>query len=286
MGCAMKRRVPKISFSQRLLRVVLLAIVCIGSAELAACRIAEPALYQCITAPAFEAAQRAAHTGSILVNRLRENLSERRKEYLESQLASEPAIEESYAPPAVTALNEIDGQSVLTGGNANVVFYNQKDSLWAESPYGTDDIGGYGCGPTVMSMLVSSLTTHAVNPAEMAEWAAENGYWVASSGSRHSIVEGAAKAYGLKATPFRDFSVDSVLQELSSGNVMVALMSKGHFTDSGHFILLRGTTLDGKILVADPNSTERSLMPWDPLLILNELSTRRDDGSPLWTISC
>ena len=35
-------------------------------------------------------------------------------------------------------------------------------------------------------------------------------------------------------------------------------MSAGHFTSGGHFILLRGVTLDGNILVADPNSRARS----------------------------
>ena len=65
----------------------------------------------------------------------------------------------------------------------------------------------------------------------------------------------------------------------------MALVSKGHFTRGGHFILLRGTTLSGEILVADPASRDRSLIPWDLSLILDELSPSRHDGAPLWALS-
>ena len=65
----------------------------------------------------------------------------------------------------------------------------------------------------------------------------------------------------------------------------MALMTKGHFTNSGHFIVLRGGTLEGKILVADPNSRERSLAAWEPQLILDELSPARYAGAPIWEIS-
>ena len=65
----------------------------------------------------------------------------------------------------------------------------------------------------------------------------------------------------------------------------MALMGPGHFTNRGHFILLRGVTLDGSILVADPASPERSLTTWDPELIVDELSSSRDSGGPLWVLS-
>ena len=43
--------------------------------------------------------------------------------------------------------------------------------------------------------------------------------------------------------------------------------------------------VEGKVLVADPNSRERSLMAWDPELILSELSASRSSGAPLWRFS-
>ena len=71
---------------------------------------------------------------------------------------------------------------------------------------------------------------------------------------------------------------------LRDGGLVVALVGPGHVTDGGHFILVRGTTLAGEILVADPNSLERSLTAWDPQIILDELSSARDNGAPLWAL--
>lgn len=62
-------------------------------------------------------------------------------------------------------------------------------------------------------------------------------------------------------------------------------MTRGHFTERGHFIILRGVTLEGRVLVADPNSRERSLAAWEPQLILDELSSSCSSGAPLWRIS-
>ena len=46
-----------------------------------------------------------------------------------------------------------------------------------------------------MAMVVSSLTNETVDPVEMARWAYENGYWCSKSGSYHSLIPGAAKAW-------------------------------------------------------------------------------------------
>lgn len=44
-------------------------------------------------------------------------------------------------------------------------------------------------------------------------------------------------------------------------------MAKGHFTSGGHFIVLRGVTAEGKILVADPASIDRSNQEWELSII-------------------
>ena len=58
----------------------------------------------------------------------------------------------------------------------------------------------------------------------------------------------------------------------------MALMTKGHFTKSGHFIVLRGVQ-DEKILVADPASYRRSQKVWELSIILNEASRRAGAGA-------
>ncbi len=61
-------------------------------------------------------------------------------------------------------------------------------------------------------------------------------------------------------------------------------MAEGHFTKSGHFIVLRGVTEEGKILVADPASVARSNQEWDISIILNEARRGASAGGPLWAI--
>ncbi|MFQ7450325.1 MAG: C39 family peptidase [Flavonifractor plautii] len=77
-------------------------------------------------------------------------------------------------------------------------------------------------------------------------------------------MEGTASAIGLKAEAYEADSADALVQQLASGHLFVALMTRGHFTERGHFIILRGVTLEGRVLVADPNSRERSLAAWEP----------------------
>lgn len=65
---------------------------------------------------------------------------------------------------------------VFADGETQVVYYNQLDERWKYSPYGTDTIGGYACGPTAMAIVISSLTSETIDPPHMAQWAYEHGY--------------------------------------------------------------------------------------------------------------
>ena len=175
------------------------------------------------------------------------------------------------------------GDVRFTDGATEVVYFNQLDERWANKPYGTDNIGGYGCGPTSMSIVVSSLTDDIVDPVEMAEWAYKNGGWCSKSGSYHSLIPSAAQAWGLTVEGCTASEPQRILDALSSGKLVVAIMTKGHFTSGGHFIVLRGVQ-DGKIMVADPASTTRSGKLWDLSIILNEASKRAGAGGPFWII--
>ena len=56
-----------------------------------------------------------------------------------------------YAPSTntITAL----GNVCFTDSATDVVYFNQLDERYANQPYGTDHIGGYGCGPTSMAAI-------------------------------------------------------------------------------------------------------------------------------------
>jgi len=175
------------------------------------------------------------------------------------------------------------GDVRFTDGVTEVIYFNQLDERWANKPYGTDNIGGYGCGPTAMSIVVSSLASRVVDPIEMAEWAYKNGGWCSKSGSYHSLIPNAARAWGLTVEGCTASESQRILDALSGGKLVVAIMSKGHFTSGGHFIVLRGVR-DGKIMVADPASSARSQQLWDLSIILGEASKRAGAGGPFWII--
>lgn len=174
---------------------------------------------------------------------------------------------------------------IFTDGETQVVYYNQLDERWADQPYGTDNIGGYACGPTSMAIVVSSLTSQTVDPPTMAEWAYQNGYWCSGNGSYRSLIPGCAKAFGPSCESIPVDEPQAVVDALASGKLIVALMAKGHFTSSGHFIVLRGGTTEGKILVADPTSKKRSEQECDLSIIVNEARKVASAGGPLWAIS-
>ena len=143
-----------------------------------------------------------------------------------------------YAPSTntITTLGDVR----FTDGETEVIYFNQLDERYANQPYGTDHIGGYGCGPTSMAIVVSSLTSETVDPVQMARWAYEHGYWCSKSGSYHTLIPGAAQAWGLSVEGCTASEPQRILDALADGKLVVALMTKGHFTKSGHFIVLRG----------------------------------------------
>lgn len=295
-----------------ILLTALLAVICIGGVELWVCSYQAPELYNAITAPVRAAARRLGELGELAWDNLSQavsaavsDASSRAREGLRrlaEALKPEPELPDqeiqlvddgTVAPPprapapyTVTALNNQDGQKYLTGGAQEFFYFNQTDEAWAQEAYGSDHIGGYGCGPTAMAMVVSSLTGSPVDPVQMAQHCVDHGYWAKKHGSYWSIVPGTAKDFGLTciSLPPEETTTDSVSQHLSSGALIVALIGPSHFTNGGHFIVLRGITLDGSILVADSASEERSLTTWDLDLILEELPAGRSSGGPLWVI--
>ena len=178
------------------------------------------------------------------------------------------------------------GDIVFTDGVTEVVYFNQLDSRWKDVMYGTSGtIGTSGCGPTALSIVISSLTDRIVDPVEMSEWSVANGYRAEGNGSFHSLIPNGAKAFGLIVEDNVQNDPQRIVDALAEGKLVVAIMSKGHFTSSGHFIVLRGVTADGKILVADPASQSRSEQEWDFDIILNEARKGAGAGGAFWIIS-
>ena len=94
-----------------------------------------------------------------------------------------------------------------------------------------------------------------------------------------------ANAFGMHAVSFQNYTVEGLMAELRSGHVIVALMGPGHFSDSGHFIIITDDWSGNQVRVADPARLERTQMAWDAQIILDEMLVGASGGGPLWSIS-
>ncbi len=210
----------------------------------------------------------------------------------DSEVAAIESFQQEYGYNQNIGIYDADyvsgsGQSyegvVFTDVGMEVMYYNQMDERWADVMYGTSStIGQGGCGPTSMAIVTSTLTGEAHDPVELAQWSVANGHRCEGNGSYHSLIPAAATAYGLSCE--KNLDAQGIVDALSSGKLVVVIMSKGHFTRGGHFIVLRGVTSEGKILVADPASYGRSEQEWDLSIIMDESNKAAGSGGPYWAI--
>ena len=170
------------------------------------------------------------------------------------------------------------------GNSKDVVYFSQYDSRWGSQMYGlTNTIAGAGCGPTSLAICVSTLTDTIVTPPEICDWSVRTGHRCEGSGSYHSLIPDGAEHYNV---PCRGIGLSGteLVKALQEGKLVIAIMSAGHFTRGGHFIVLRGITDSGKILVADCASYERSQQEWDLGVFLAECNKGAAAGGPFWVL--
>ena len=170
------------------------------------------------------------------------------------------------------------------GNSKDVVYFSQYDSRWGGLMYGlTNTIAGAGCGPTSLAICVSTLTDTVVTPPEVCDWSVKTGHRCEGSGSYHSLIPDGAAHYNVPCRGIGQSGTELV-KALQDGKLVIAIMSAGHFTRGGHFIVLRGITDDGKILVADCASYERSQKEWDLGVFLAECNKGAAAGGPFWVL--
>lgn len=199
-----------------------------------------------------------------------------------------PALPSGATPEPLDNKSTAEGEYTisLTTSIGTLTYYNQSDSRWANYLYGgSDPLAVYGCGPTVMAMLVTSFTEHTCPPPDMAAWAAANHYWSLGYGTKHEFIPEGASAFGLHAESFQNLTVEGMISELKNGHILVALMGPGHFSDSGHFIIITDDWSGNQVRVADPARLERTQVAWDAQLILDELLRSATGGGPVWSIT-
>ena len=138
------------------------------------------------------------------------------------------------------------------------VYYNQCDSRWSSHMYSSKNnkaktICNCGCGPSAMAMVVSTYANRAVTPVEMAEYSMKHGMVQDGAGTYWTFFCSAAKAYGLKCQQLDcRGNMQKIREAIDGGALGIASMSKGQWTQGGHFISVN--SFDGNHIWAhDPN---------------------------------
>lgn len=154
----------------------------------------------------------------------------------------------------------------------------QIDPQYRDFPYSNGTLEKQGCGPTALSMVYIDLTGDTTyGPTEMAAFSTQNGYSTDGDGSSWLLMSQGAEKLGLASTSVAS-TPEAIAKELEAGHPVICVMAPGTFTQVGHFIALEGLDADGKAIVHDSNSRDRSLWHWD-------LSTICAQANAVWSFS-
>ena len=146
----------------------------------------------------------------------------------------------------------------------------QWDLRWGYATFSADGFGLAACGPTSLTMVYQGLTGKTdITPYDMGRMAEEQGFVLAGSGSTNDLFIEMPLQLSLNRWEI-PVNADSIRETLSAGFPIIANVGPGYFSRVGHFFVLAGITKDGKVILNDPYSVERSSKLWDPEQIASE----------------
>ena len=153
--------------------------------------------------------------------------------------------------------------------NNQPVSYVQTDRTWVNQAYAVKGesatVGGSGCGPTAMAMVLATWADPKVTPGTECAWALAHGYKALNHGTFYGYFAPAAARYGLVCTQINYASLygnaassyhTQVKKALAAGDMVIACMGPGNWTRGGHFVLVWDLREDLDIVyINDPAST-------------------------------
>ena len=176
----------------------------------------------------------------------------------------------SPAPP-VAAYGETPSPTDTPVVKVTPITYRQFDDKWTAVRYGFvdgDTIRRWGCGPSVMAMVVATLRDPSVDPIVASQWSEDHGYFTNEFESGKTLpgfFTEFAEQYGLSVREIGSSDLRALPEEgahevheealaaIEQGDWVIALMGKGHWTSEAHFVLWYD--VDGEdVLIVDPNS--------------------------------
>lgn len=158
--------------------------------------------------------------------------------------------------------------------NKRPVSYLQTDPRWAKKPYRTtgenSTIGGSGCGPTCAAMLIETLTGKKFTPEDACNWSMKHGYKALNQGTYYAYFTPQFAEFGIDCQMLNwqksygdpnHPNHEKAFKMLQEGYYLIALMNKGLWTKSGHFVVVWWA--DGKVRINDPASTKDARLNGD-----------------------
>ena len=183
--------------------------------------------------------------------------------------------------------------------NRRPIAYLQTDPRWAALPYRVpgenSTIGDSGCGPTAAAMLIETITGKTYTPEDACAWSIAHGYKALRQGTYYAYFTPQFAEFGIDCQMLNWTNTygkpdhpnhEKVVEKLKEGYYAIALMNKGLWTSSGHFVVLWWQ--DDKVRINDPASTRaarvngdirtfRSQAKYYWLIDAREFNTEEDD---------
>lgn len=172
--------------------------------------------------------------------------------------------------------------------NKRPVSYLQTDPRWKNKPYRVpgenSTIGDSGCGPTAAAMLIETITGKTYTPEDACAWSIAHGYKALRQGTYYAYFTPQFAEFGIDCQMLNWTNTygkpdhpnhGKVVEKLKEGYYAIALMNKGLWTSSGHFVVLWWQ--DGKVRINDPASTRAARVNGD-------IRTFRSQAKYYWLI--
>lgn len=162
--------------------------------------------------------------------------------------------------------------------DGDVPLFLQWDRRWGYRQYGKEMIGLTGCGPTSLAMVIKHFDKNAdITPYDVAKYSQENGYVSKDNFTSWKLFETGLRKYDLES---RDVvPVEAKMKRaLDNGQILLASVKPGVFTQRGHIIVIKGYDSNGDFLINDPNSIINTNKTWSYDELKNEIRK-------IWAIS-
>lgn len=112
-----------------------------------------------------------------------------------------------------------------------------------------------GCGVVCGAMIISNLTSQAINPVYMASFAIKSGARVVGGTDMNKLANAISKEFGLKFTTTNDENI--LAQHLKAGGMAIANVGgdrpnyTGVFSNGGHYVVVAGMS-GNEVIILDP----------------------------------